>query len=314
MNAILIALTALGLVNDRWDDAYTTNLETQLEYLKAQTYDVKYPALKARQFIPVSNEASNADETVSYEQWDEFGMAQILANGADDLPLIDALAKKFSAPIKSLGAKYSYSMQDVRRSAENNRRLVPKKANAARRAIETLIDDIGVSGDDRTGLKGIANNANVTLVTPDTGTWATATGLEMYDDVCKLLNSIVTASQDVFEATQVVLPTAQYQLIAKKLMTTTGDGPRTVLEALQAAFPEVTFSRWNKLKDKDAGGTGPRIIAYPLDAEVLQMEIPQEFEQFPPQAKNLNMEVPCHARTGGVNVYYPVAMAYMDGC
>ena len=55
------------------------------------------------------------------------------------------------------------------------------------------------------------------------------------------------------------------------------------------------------------------MVAYQRDPMVLQLEIPQEFEQFPPQARGLSFVVPCHARIGGVHMHYPLAVAYMDG-
>ena len=70
---------------------------------------------------------------------------------------------------------------------------------------------------------------------------------------------------------------------------------------------------WHKLDLADAAGTGPRMVTYQRDPEVLELVIPQEFEQFPPQARNLAFVVPCHARVGGVVVYYPLAIVYTDG-
>ena len=70
---------------------------------------------------------------------------------------------------------------------------------------------------------------------------------------------------------------------------------------------------WYKLNTADAAGTGPRALFYKRSPEVLELVIPQDFEQLPPQAKNLAFVVPCHARCGGVVVRYPVAMLYLDG-
>ena len=47
--------------------------------------------------------------------------------------------------------------------------------------------------------------------------------------------------------------------------------------------------------------------------DVVELIIPQEFESFPPQARNLSFVVNCHARVGGVSWRYPLAAAYMDG-
>ena len=83
MNFLKNILMTLGFFNDkellRQDAKYTAILEKKLEYLKTKIYEVVYPKLKARQLIPVSNEADPGAETITYEQWDDFGMAQIIS-------------------------------------------------------------------------------------------------------------------------------------------------------------------------------------------------------------------------------------------
>ena len=69
---------------------------------------------------------------------------------------------------------------------------------------------------------------------------------------------------------------------------------------------------WNELNKAGASSLG-RIMAYERTPEVLSLVISQEFEQFAPQTKNLAFMVPCHMRTGAVQVRYPKAVAYMDG-
>ena len=119
------------------DAKYTAVLEKQLEFVKARTYDIVYPEMKARQMIPVNNDVDTGAETIAYRQWDDFGMAQIIANYGDDLPLIDALVEEFVQKVKGIGAAYQWSVQDLRRSAMANANLDQRRARAARRS-ETL--------------------------------------------------------------------------------------------------------------------------------------------------------------------------------
>jgi hypothetical protein len=311
MNFIQRACEAIGL---RLDAKFTATLEKEIEHVKTMTYDIVYPELKARTFIPVDNSADPGAETITYRQWDEFGMAQIISNYADDLPLIDALVEEFSQRVHSIGAAYQWSIQDLRRSAMSGSRLDQRKARAARRSIEMRIDEIGATGKANAGLTGIANNANVSLVSPTTGTWSGATGEQIIADMNKHVNSIVNATKEAFIPDTLIYATTLYTLISTKRISTTGDTHTTVLQAFLQSNPFITsVGSWHKLATADAAGTGPRAICYKRDPEVLTFEIPQEFEQFPPQPKNLAFQVPCHARTAGVIVYYPVAMAYMDG-
>ncbi len=311
----------LGLIgcrfdaDDRQDAKFTAVLEKQLEYVKARTYDIVYPEMKARQLIPVNNDVDPGAETITYRQWDDFGMAQIIANYADDLPLIDALVEEYSQTVKGLGAAYQWSIQDLRRSAMAGAQLDQRRARAARRSVEQQIENIAALGNAKAGLNGFAKHGNVPLVTPDTGTWSTATADQIIGDLNKLATSIVNTTKETFLPDTLALDITLYNLIATKRLSTTGDTNQTVLSGWLASNPWIkNVATWNKLATADAAGTGPRIVCYKRDPEVLTLEIPQEFEQLPPQAKNLAFQVPTHARIGGVIFYYPMAAAYMDGC
>lgn len=312
MNEYLKAiLERLGV---RLDAGATSILEKQLEYVKTKTYDIVYPDFKGRQLVPVSNEVDPGAETITYRQWDEFGIAQIISNYADDLPLVDALSEEFTSKIKGLGAAYQYTIQDLRRSAMAGAQLDQRRARSARRAIELKIDDIAATGHTKSGLYGIANNPNVSLVSPLTGTWSTATGAQMVADAHEFARSIVATNKETMIPDTMVFDITNYGRFANTRISTTGDTHTTALQAFLASSPYVkNVGSWHKLATADAAGTGPRALCYKRDPEVLTLEIPQEFEQFPAQPKNLAYYTPCHARTGGVIIYYPIACGYMDG-
>lgn len=298
----------------RSDDKFTAVLEKQLEFVKSRTYDIVYPEMKARQIIPVNNSVDPGAETIAYRQWDDFGIAQIIANYGDDLPVIDALVEEFLQKVKSIGAAYQWSVQDLRRAAMAGAQLDQRRARAARRSIEQQIEEIAALGNAKAGLIGFANNPNVPLVAPTTGNWGAATADQIIVDLNKLVTSIVTSNKETFLPDTLVMDISRYNLIATKRLSTTGDTNTTVLEGWIRSNPWVSnVGTWNQLALADAGGSGPRLVCYKRDEEVLTLEIPQEFEQLPPQAKNLAFQVPVHARIGGVIVYYPLAMAYMDG-
>ena len=41
--------------------------------------------------------------------------------------------------------------------------------------------------------------------------------------------------------------------------------------------------------------------------------VPMMFEQFPPQPRNMEFVINCHAKFAGVSIYYPKAVCYLDG-
>jgi hypothetical protein len=306
-------------IGQRLDARETAILARQLEHVKARTYDVKYPALQARRFLPVSNEVPTGAESITYRQWDQYGMAKVVANAADDLPLVDVVAREFTSRIKSLGDAYQYSIQDLRAAAQAGQPLDVMRAQAARRAIEAAIDEIAAFGLPEAGMPGFLNNANVPIIGPDTGGWAAAIAADavegakdVLNDLNKLVNSIITATKNVHQPDTLLLDTASFALLAS---TPVGDSlDRTILRVFLDTNPFIrNVDQWHKLDEADAAGTGPRIVAYARNPEVMELEIPQEFEQFPPQARNLAFLIPCHARVGGVVIRYPLAIAYMDG-
>ena len=100
-------------------------------------------------------------------------------------------------------------------------------------------------------------------------------------------------------------------LIATKFNTNTDT---TVLQLFLQQSPWVDqVIPWHKLALADAGGTGPRAVAYQLDRRVLEFEVPMELEFLDPQVENFTFKVPSRLKTAGVNIHYPLAVAYMDG-
>lgn len=300
--------------NLRLDAGETASLAKQLEHVYAKTYDVKYGEHKARRFIPIDTSVDAAAEFYTYRQWDMFGMAKLVANYADDLPRVDALAKEYPAAIKSLGASYGYSVQDMRRAAKAGSQLDARRAAAARRAHEQAFDDLMAFGDADAGLSGFTNSSAVPIVSPTTGTWVTsvATPLQMIQDLNDLVNSIVTATKETFVPDTLLLSNISFQRLNSTPMSTTGDADKTVLRFFLDNNPYITdVDQWSKLNAAGAASAS-RAIAYKRSEEVLAGVEPQSFEQFPPQWRNLEAVIPTHSRVGGVRIQYPLAIAYMD--
>ncbi len=314
----------LGALNLRLDAKYTAALDQQLEAYKAQTYDIEYPEMKARSLIPLSTSTDPGAESISYSQWDEYAMAQLIANYADDLPMADVKVEKFTSPVHSIGQAYQFSVQDLRRAAMSGNSLEGRRGKAARRAIELKIDSIAAVGDAGAKLKGFLNHPNVSIYSALTdGTsarWCQGRGSgvapkspnRIQADMHTVVNNIRSTTKEIHSPDTMLLPSFEFGHVMQTPVAS--DNQTTILRSFLANSPYITnVDSWHKLDAADAAGTGPRLVAYQRTSEVLELEIPQDFEQFPPQAQNLAYVVPCHARVGGVIIYYPLAVAYMDG-
>lgn len=299
------------------DDNESIFFERELEALKSRTYDIKYPELKARLLIPVSNEAGPGAETIAYEQYTQAGMAKLIANYGDDLPRSDVFAKKFSSPVKSSGGAYGWNLQEVRAAAMAGKPLTSRKAGSAKRSHMALENQIAFFGDSASGLPGLLSNSNVsTVVLPNDGTgstitWSTKTPDQIIRDINLLTRTVHSVTKGVEFANTLLLPIEQYNLIY--------DTPRSAQSDMSIAKwvlennPHLEAIDWLEELNGTGGGGGDQVLVYNRSPEKLTLEVPQDYEQLPVQERNLEYVVPTHMRIGGVVIYYPLSIAKGNG-
>ena len=298
------------------DSAESIFFERELEFKKAQTYDVVRAPLKAFELIPVSTEAGPGAEVISYEQYDMTGIAKIVANYADDLPRADVKGKEFFAQVRSVGNSYGYSLQEIRAAQMAGKSLEQRKSNAAARSQREKWNDIAFNGDAEYNLQGWLSNTNVPNAAVDAGAstdteWSTKTPAEILKDLNDKVNAIVDLTNGAEQPNTVVLPIAQYTLIS----TTRADSgtDTTILEYFIQNSPFITSVEWaNELKGAFTGGADGFIV-YDRNPDKMTLEMPQMFEQLPVQERGLEYLVPCHSRIGGVIIYYPLSQSFAYG-
>lgn len=301
----------------------TAFFERQLEFVKAKTYDIKYAELKAISLIPVSTEAGSGAQTITYYTYDQTGIAKLIASYADDLPRSDITGKRNTADVHSIGTSYGYNIQEIRAAMMAGLPLQQRKSNAARRSNDQKVNTLAFFGDTEANLPGFLNNVNVTRGTlPNDGAAAATTFVSKTpDQILRDLNSgtngpfILTLGVET--ANIKLLPLAQYQLIYNTPRSATTD--TSIGEWFMGNNPFMKAGgriEWvNECKAAGTlGGNKDVMVDYRMDSDHLTLELPQPFEQFPPQERNLEYVIPCHSRIGGVLMYYPLSMNVSEGC
>lgn len=289
----------------------------ELEHIKATVVETAYQELMARQLIPVSMEADPADETITYRMMDRTGVAKVVTDYAKDFPRVDLLGQEFTGKIRSLGSAYGYNIQEVRAAAKTGKPLSARLAMAAKEAILTAEDKLALFGDVKYGLQGFLNHPNLPeQVIPADGTgasktWTTKSVDQVLRDLNLAVNTIVANTLGVEKPDTVLLPISQYTDIATRRVGT--DSNMTILRFFLETNPFIKSVVM--LPDLDGAGAGgtDRMIVYRRDPSKLTLEIPQDFEQFPPQEEGLEFIIHCHSRCGGVLFYKPMSACYADG-
>lgn len=298
-------------------DADGISLGRELDYVKTKAYEVQYSELSGMRVVPVSREVPVWAESYTYRMWDEVGYAKIISNYADDLPRVDIYGKEFTARVRSLGDAYGYNLQELRAVAHTGISLDTRRATVARKAVDRKLNNIIWTGDADYGLQGLLTHPNLThaaaAVKAAGGTsWDKATGMEMYIDVATAINGVSERSQDIHKTNRVILTSRKLQKLTQTFLSLQESGTKTVMAAIKENFPDVSFVTAYELTGKAAGGTD-MLIAGDFDLDNMSHEMVEDFNQLPAQARNLEWVVNCIARTGGVNVRFPLAFTIVEG-
>lgn len=289
----------------------------QLEYVQAKIYEYQYAALKAFEYIPINYDIPAGAEYVTATGFQSVGRARIINSYADDLPEAGLLGTQLTNPVQGIGTSYRYSHQEIRAAQFGNLNLSLRLAQAARRANDQLVNDLAIAGDPVTGLTGLVNNPAVPIITvPATGVgpstlWTTKTPEQILADLNLVVNQVVVQSNGVEQPDTLLLPLAQYTLIASTPRSANSD--LTILQYFLMNNPFIKRVDW--LAQLAGAGTLGRnvMIAYERDETKLAMQIPLPFTQYAPQERNLEFVIPCESRYGGVTIYYPYSMIIGEG-
>lgn len=289
----------------------------ELEFIKSASYDVKHSKLKALSLIPVSVEANRGASSITYRSFDMVGVAKIVADYAIDFPNVDVFGTETTIKVKSLGDSFEYTVEEIRASDMAGKRLDQRRALVAREAIDRLLDSIAWKGDDNTGLRGLINYPGISECEAGTGgtnvtkTWSTKTPLLIIADLAALVSAAPEATNGLEEADTIILPLASYNLLAYTPMS--AENPKTILSYVRENFPKITTIDWVQELGTAGDAGDKRIMAYCKDPRHLTLEVTQPFELFPQPQIGMTFKTLCHAKTGGVIVYYPQSVTFMDG-
>jgi hypothetical protein len=276
---------------------------------------VKWQANKALALFPVDASAGPAATEITWRQYTRVGVAKMVSDYAADFPRVDIYGTESSVKPKDIGASYGYSIQEVRRAQMAGVALETRRADAARRAIEDKINTIAFSGDTATDLDGFIEYAGTTEFTLTSGaagyTWALKTADEILADMNGLVYAVLSATNGVEQPDTMLLPLAQYNQIKTKRLGTYSD--TTVMDYFLKTNQYIERIEWLTELKTGSDTDGTRAMVFVNDANHLQLMLPVPFEQFDPNKVGLTYEVPCLARCAGMVVYYPAAIAFVDG-
>jgi hypothetical protein len=285
-------------------------LERQLEFIRPQVFEVTYADIKYPTLLPVTSEAGPGAQTFTYRIMDSTGEFKLIADAADDLPRADISQIERTINIRSFGGSFGYTVQELRAAQMATIALEQRRATAVRRAYEEKVESVAMFGESSVGLVGFFNNATVDVVAADKW-FDTSTAQEMLELLNYGVSAIINASNMKEQPDTILLAYEDYNKISTTRNSDSSDV--TVLEYFLRTNPYIR--NVEPINQLDAGNSvlnTNRMVVYKRDPEKVQLHIPQPLELFPPQQRGLEFIVPAHARVGGVALYYPKSVIYVQ--
>ena len=296
----------------RLDDAGLF-LDRQLEYIRPQIFETEYADIKYSTILPVTSEAGPGSQTFTYRIMDATGDFKLISDAADDLPRADVSQTEKSINIRSFGGSFGYTVQELRAAQMANVALEQRRAAAVRRAYEEKVEAVAMFGESSVGLSGFFNNSTVDVISANKWFSTSAvTADEMLSILNKGVSAIISGSNMKEQPDTILLPYEDYNTISTTRNSDSSDV--TVLEYFLRTNPYIrNVEPINQLDaDNTSSLTRNRMVVYKRDPQKVQLHIPQPLELFPPQQRGLEFVVPAHARVGGVALYYPKSVIYVQ--
>lgn len=292
----------------------------EFEDIKTMAIEQEYPALELLNLLPKATDTDPGAQSITYRIYDRVGQAAIVADYADDPPRIDVVGREVTRPLKTISDAYGYSIQEIRNSQRTGRPLDRQKSVAAREIIDTKINSLILNGDDAHGLYGLMNHPNVpstTVANDGTGgstEWTSKTSALIQRDMRALMSGVATLTKGIERPDTLLVSQEEYDYAAGTQFSEASD--TTVLDFFLATSrptnPNLVVIPLVALNGQGTGGTGV-MIALNRSRSKLLVEIPTDFEQLPPQARNFEQVVLCFSRFGGVNIFRPLSVSIADG-
>lgn len=304
-------------IQARLDAGESAFLERQLESVESRIYEKKLRELKYRTLIPISNRDGAGAQTITYYMYTKVGMAKIIANPSDDLPLSDVFALRKTQPVFVIATAFAYTTQDLRRAMFAGVPLEMFKVDAARRSVRELESRLCWTGDTNSGIVGLFANANIPSdqaplnAGATSRLWSAKTADEILADVLSVITNLRTATNGVHQADTLLLPILQYNKLAGTPRSTFSD--TTILKFILSEGNVYGLNTVDWLTELVGSRAGPldQAFVYERNPEVLELRIPMEMVTHPPQMNNLQFKVPVEAENGGTVVRYPLACRFL---
>ena len=281
-----------------FDTAGGMILARNLEHVSTEVFEQKFAGLSfLSQGITVNNEGGFADIITKLKESIQGSFA--LSGGGNNTN------GKISLEAESAGMSVLYkdgfsdwNENELKQAEFQGRNLVTSFARAHNTIYQRDIDSIGYTGQAGKST-GLLNHAGFTADAVG-GLFSALTTIQVYDAIAALITNQWAGvfNEPTYMANRVVMPQAQYNLIATKIYSANASTD-TILQALVKNFPTVTFGITN---EATLIGGSARMVAFSNDRQAMQMRIPAALTISPIFQQGFKFQMQSFYRVAGLDV------------
>lgn len=281
-------------VENRLDAGETAQFTRALTHSIKQGFKKQYPALKARQFLPMSNDIPPGATTINPWIVEGFGKALLGSPKSNKIPEVSVQRSEVPNPVMPATVKWVVTKEQLKQAAFGEFDLNSAGIDTAIETVEKGIDDLLSAGNSSRGLEGFANHTDLTDVVLTTGTWSGASADQITADCLQMLQQIVTNSLDTHEADTFLLPPSLYKYLAYRITNTS----MTIEEFLLSKTSLTLIDKWQVLENYSSG----RLIMYKRDMKIIHGYADNVVESNGTQLHDLEYSTIMQQRTAGVQM------------
>lgn len=294
----------------------TATLEARdLEAIDRILYEAPKEELVARSLFNVKTDVHPGAETYGYNMLTRSGAAKIIANGSDDLPLVDVDMTREFVRIYTIAAGFRFSIQELRQAQMTGQTVDATKAETARRAIAEKENSLAFSGDPKFNIVGLSNATGIQVANAEANgasnstNWKSKTPAQIEEEI-RVTRAKITVLPGYGGATlALALPPEQFELLDKRY---SDFDSRTLKEVIRAHGWFADIVRVPDLAKSGTGGTASMLIM-DTSRTTAELLIPMDITRLEQEWKYPNWTVPNEERCGGMIIRAPFAIARLDG-
>jgi hypothetical protein len=307
---------AYEVFRERFDTGESLILAEKATAFEASIYETMYEGFMYQQMAPVVSDGPGLD-AVGYYSRDKAGQANFIADGADDLELLNSKRTKHVMPIVEFGAAYGWTFRELQKALRQGLPLESDAARDAASAMQLLLDNTFFEGGNGDTVPGILTHANkygeVPFTNPGTK-WSAETTDNLLQDLARLVGTPKQRSKNAYMANTVGLPVELLRVLNTRFITGTDT---TIMDAFKKSptYQNVEFFDTDMFYDKSvttASGLKQNkniVLAYYRSPEVIKYKVPVLFYQHPLERRGRVFRREVTGEIAGVEIKNATAFA-----